>query len=68
MYDPRKGENQRAPQPAGEPGRNEDFYVEPKTGEVYDFVMFAWVKAASPKHFDKDANRALRSSPHAGSD
>ena len=33
----------------GHPAENLDFFIEPKTNEVYDFIRFA-------KHFDKDGN------------
>ena len=36
----------RAP---GNPSEKTDFFIEPKTNDVYDFIRF-------PKHFDKDGN------------
>jgi pyruvate/2-oxoacid:ferredoxin oxidoreductase beta subunit len=55
MYDPRRGEKiSERLSLQGNPATNEDFYVEPKTGEIYDFVMFARSEGRFSKHFDKD--------------
>jgi pyruvate/2-oxoacid:ferredoxin oxidoreductase beta subunit len=57
MYDPRKGTKiAERLSLQGNPATTEDFYVEPKTGEVYDFTMFARSEGRFSKHFDKDGN------------
>ena len=50
IYDPRKGEKiaQRLSL-QGNPSEKTDFFIEPKTNDVYDFIRF-------PKHFGKDGN------------
>jgi hypothetical protein len=42
IYDPRKGDKiaQRLSL-QGNPSEKQDFFIEPKTGEVYDFIRFA---------------------------
>jgi pyruvate ferredoxin oxidoreductase beta subunit len=53
IYDPRKGSKiSERLSLQGNPAQNEDFYVEPKTGEVYDFTMFAKSEGRFAKHFD----------------
>jgi pyruvate ferredoxin oxidoreductase beta subunit len=34
----------------------EDWYVNPKTGEPVDFIMFARSEGRFSKHFDKEGN------------
>jgi len=55
MYDPRKG-NKIAERLSlqGNPAPKEDWYKDPKTGEVFDFTMFARSEGRFAKHFDKD--------------
>jgi pyruvate/2-oxoacid:ferredoxin oxidoreductase beta subunit len=57
MYDPRKG-NKIAERLSlqGNPAPKEDWYKDPKTGEVFDFTMFARSEGRFAKHFDKDGN------------
>jgi len=57
LYDPRKGEkiSQRLSL-QGNPAQNEDYFVEPKTGEVYDFIRFARTEGRFAKQFDDDGN------------
>jgi pyruvate/2-oxoacid:ferredoxin oxidoreductase beta subunit len=57
IYDPRKGEKiaQRMSL-QGNPAPNDDFYIEPKTGEVYDFLMFARTEGRFAKHFENDGS------------
>jgi pyruvate/2-oxoacid:ferredoxin oxidoreductase beta subunit/NAD-dependent dihydropyrimidine dehydrogenase PreA subunit len=57
MYDPRKG-NKMAERMSlqGNPAVKEDWYKDPKTGEEFDFVMFARSEGRFAKHFDKDGN------------
>jgi pyruvate ferredoxin oxidoreductase beta subunit len=43
----------RAP---GNPSEKTDFFIEPKTNEVYDFIRFARTEGRFAKHFDKDGN------------
>ena len=40
----------------GNPSEKQDFYIEPKTNEVYDFIRFARTEGRFSKHFDKDGN------------
>lgn len=55
MYDPRKGEKiSERLSLQGNPATNEDFYVDPKTGEIFDFIMFARSEGRFSKHFDKE--------------
>jgi pyruvate ferredoxin oxidoreductase beta subunit len=57
IYDPRKGDKiaQRLSL-QGNPSEKTDFFIEPKTGEVYDFIRFARTEGRFAKHFDKDGN------------
>ena len=57
IYDPRKGEKiaQRLSL-QGNPSEKLDFFIEPKTNEVYDFIRFARSEGRFSKHFDKDGN------------
>ncbi len=34
----------------------QDFFIEPETNEVYDFIRFARTEGRFAKHFDKDGN------------
>ena len=38
----------------GNPAVNEDWYVEPKSGEVYNFIKFDRSEGRFAKHFDKE--------------
>ena len=40
----------------GHPVKQLDFFIEPKTNEVYDFIRFARTEGRFAKHFDKDGN------------
>ncbi|MAG20730.1 MAG: thiamine pyrophosphate-dependent enzyme [Candidatus Marinimicrobia bacterium] len=40
----------------GNPAKNEDWYVNPKTSEQFDFIYFAKTEGRFAKHFDKDGN------------
>jgi pyruvate/2-oxoacid:ferredoxin oxidoreductase beta subunit len=57
IYDPRKGDKiaQRLSL-QGNPSEKQDFFIEPKTNEVYDFIRFARTEGRFAKHFDKDGN------------
>ena len=57
IYDPRKGDKiaQRLSL-QGNPSEKQNFYIEPKTNEVYDFIRFARTEGRFAKHFDKDGN------------
>ena len=57
IYDPRKGDKiaQRLSL-QGNPSEKTDFFIEPKTNEVYDFIRFAKTEGRFSKHFDKDGN------------
>lgn len=57
IYDPRKG-NKIAERLSlqGNPASKEDWYRNPQTGEVYDFITFARTEGRFSKHFDKDGN------------
>ena len=57
IYDPRKGDKiaQRLSL-QGNPSEKTDFFIEPKTNEVYDFIRFARTEGRFSKHFDKDGN------------
>lgn len=57
MYDPRKGSKiAERLSLQGNPAPKDDWFVEPKTGEVYDFIKFAKTEGRFAKHFDKDGN------------
>ena len=57
IYDPRKGTKlSERLSLQGNPSPKEDYYKDPKTGEVFDFVMFARSEGRFSKHFDKDGN------------
>jgi hypothetical protein len=40
----------------GNPSEKTDFFIEPKTNEVHDFIRFARTEGRFAKHFDKDGN------------
>jgi pyruvate/2-oxoacid:ferredoxin oxidoreductase beta subunit/NAD-dependent dihydropyrimidine dehydrogenase PreA subunit len=57
VYDPRKGSKiSERLSLQGNQSSKEDWYIEPKTGEVYNFVKFARSEGRFAKHFDKDGN------------
>jgi pyruvate/2-oxoacid:ferredoxin oxidoreductase beta subunit len=57
IYDPRKGNRfKERLSLVGNPNVKEDWYVNPKTGEVIDFIYFARTEGRFQKHFDKDGN------------
>ena len=57
IYDPRKGSNlAERLSLQGNPSDKQDWFIEPKTGEVYDFIRFARSEGRFSKHFDKDGN------------
>jgi pyruvate/2-oxoacid:ferredoxin oxidoreductase beta subunit len=57
IYDPRKGSKiSERLSLQGNPANTEDYYVEPKTNEIYDFIMFARSEGRFAKHFDAQGN------------
>ena len=57
IYDPTKGERfSERLSLQGNPAKNKDWYVNPKTKEQIDFVSFAKTEGRFAKHFDKDGN------------
>ena len=55
MYDPRKGlKIAERLSLQGNPATKEDWYKDPKSGEQFDFVMFARSEGRFSKHFDGD--------------
>jgi pyruvate/2-oxoacid:ferredoxin oxidoreductase beta subunit len=55
IYDPRKGETiKERLSLQGNPAVNEDWYKDPKSGEVIDFVHFARTEGRFAKLFNKD--------------
>jgi pyruvate ferredoxin oxidoreductase beta subunit len=55
MYDPRKGlKIAERLSLQGNPATKEDWFVEPKTNEKYDFVKFARSEGRFSKHFKAD--------------
>jgi pyruvate/2-oxoacid:ferredoxin oxidoreductase beta subunit len=57
IYDPRKGERLKERLSLqGNPAVKEDWFTNPKTGEVVDFIDFARSEGRFAKHFDKDGN------------
>lgn len=55
IYDPRKGPRiQDRLSLQGNPGQKEDWYKNPKTGELFDFVSFARTERRFAKQFGKD--------------
>lgn len=57
IYDPRKGDTIRERLSLqGNPAVNDDWWVNPKTGQVVDFIDFCRSEGRFSKHFDKDGN------------
>src|SRR5262249_28471842 len=57
IYDPRKSDTLRERLSLqGNPAVTEDWWTNPKTGEVVDFIDFARSEGRFGKHFDKDGN------------
>ena len=57
IYDPRGGDRiSERLSLQGNPAKNKDFYVNPKTGEQIDFLYFAKTEGRFSKHFDKDGS------------
>jgi pyruvate ferredoxin oxidoreductase beta subunit len=57
IYDPRKGDTiKERLSLQGNPAINDDWWVNPKTGQVVDFIDFARSEGRFSKHFDKDGN------------
>jgi pyruvate/2-oxoacid:ferredoxin oxidoreductase beta subunit len=55
IYDPRKGlKIAERLSLQGNPATKEDWYKDPKTGEVFDFTMFARSEGRFAKHFDEE--------------
>jgi pyruvate/2-oxoacid:ferredoxin oxidoreductase beta subunit len=55
IHDPRKGGRlSERISLQGNPAMKDDWYKDPKTGEVFDFTMFARSEGRFSKHFDKD--------------
>jgi pyruvate/2-oxoacid:ferredoxin oxidoreductase beta subunit len=59
IYDPRKGETiQERLDLAGNPARNQDWFIDPKTERPLDFIEFARSEGRFAKHFDKDGSHS----------
>jgi len=57
IYDPRKGDTIKSRLSLqGNPAVNDDWWLNPKTGEHVDFIDFARSEGRFSKHFDKDGN------------
>ncbi|MCC7084184.1 MAG: hypothetical protein IT427_04145 [Pirellulales bacterium] len=57
IYDPRKGDTIREHLSLqGNPAVNDDWWINPKTGEQVDFIDFARSEGRFGKHFDKEGN------------
>jgi hypothetical protein len=57
IYDPRKGDTiKERLSLQGNPAVNEDWWLNPKTGQQVDFIDFARSEGRFGKHFDKDGN------------
>jgi hypothetical protein len=57
IYDPRKGDTLRERTSLqGNPAVNDDWYVNPKTGQPVDFIDFCRSEGRFSKHFDKEGN------------
>ena len=57
IYDPRAGDTIRKRLSLqGNPAMKDDWFTNPKTGEVVDFIDFARSEGRFAKHFDKDGN------------
>jgi hypothetical protein len=56
-YDPRKGDTIRERLSLqGNPAINDDWWLDPKSGEQVDFIDFCRSEGRFAKHFDKDGN------------
>lgn len=63
IYDPCKGDSYKQRISLwGNPAIDKDWYVNPKTGEIIDFITFARTEGRFSRHFDKEGNpsRELR--------
>jgi pyruvate/2-oxoacid:ferredoxin oxidoreductase beta subunit/NAD-dependent dihydropyrimidine dehydrogenase PreA subunit len=59
IYDPRKGDTiQERLDLAGNPARNQDWFIDPKTEKPMDFIEFARTEGRFAKHFDKDGGHS----------
>jgi pyruvate/2-oxoacid:ferredoxin oxidoreductase beta subunit len=57
IHDPRKGDTLRERiSLQGNPAVNDDWWTNPKTGQVVDFIDFARSEGRFAKHFDKEGN------------
>jgi pyruvate/2-oxoacid:ferredoxin oxidoreductase beta subunit/NAD-dependent dihydropyrimidine dehydrogenase PreA subunit len=57
IHDPRKGNTLRERiSLQGNPAVNDDWYTDPKTGEVVDFIDFCRSEGRFGKHFDNEGN------------
>ena len=57
IYDPRAGDTiKKRLSLQGNPAMKEDWWTNPKTGEVVDFIDFCRSEGRFAKHFDKDGN------------
>lgn len=57
VFDPRKGDRiKERLSLQGNPALKEDWWKNPKTGEVVDFITFARSEGRFAKHFDKEGN------------
>jgi len=57
VYDPRKGNSiKKRLSLQGNPAMKEDWWTNPKSGEVVDFIDFCRSEGRFSKHFDKDGN------------
>ncbi len=60
IYDPRKGNTIKSRLSLqGNPAVNEDWWTNPKTGEVVDFIDFCRSEGRFAKHFDREGNPSL---------
>jgi pyruvate/2-oxoacid:ferredoxin oxidoreductase beta subunit/NAD-dependent dihydropyrimidine dehydrogenase PreA subunit len=60
IYDPRAGDTIRSRLSLqGNPAVKNDWYTNPKTSEVNDFIMFARSEGRFAKQFDRDGNPSL---------
>ena len=59
IYDPRKGDTIASRLSLqGNPAQKEDWYTNPKTGEVLDFITFARSEGRFAKQFDSEGNQS----------
>ena len=60
VYDPRQGDTIKSRLSLqGNPAVKEDWWTNPKTGEVVDFIDFCRSEGRFAKHFDRDGNPSL---------